>query len=735
MNLDELFNHLVTFAISDVNALEVIHELKETPRYHEEADFRVMVDYAQLLNDGINSFGVKEKFAKRIISCIDIIDRATKLKLWSLSSNAWNSLAVTYQTKLMYERALECYSHALRIESQHGNYKISPLVYTNIVSIFMQIGEYDKALNFIQSAQKILENHKDSIPRYLMRYVSVCLWHIRIRIAKKLIDKNVLRYYLERIESVDPKDLSYEIKGMVLTAKFYYGFFFYEKEEFEEVLEQIKTDFGLPEYILYLQQCIELSKAHGRDYEQYAQKLMQIEVDEEGLHPIVNLYNFEVRMQYYEKHGDLEKLEETRIKYIKTSNEYLEILSEQQGQAINTIEQLLMSEEFKKKNEIENIEFKKIAEEAIKTKKELEKAYKRIEIIGELGRRITATTDLDELVDMIYQMTKEHLSVDLFTLLYTDEENKVLRSAAVYQKDVLQSKFEVSLSDKHNISVQCYDSKCILQYVGCMNMADPQDFECDCEEFPKSSCILIPLIVADKVIGVLSLQSENEGAYEGENLRFLKEIEPYLSIALNNGVKSRMMEKESENRRRIRLELEEANAVLSKLSSMDGLTQIGSRRDFEDKFTQMLRIAKEQDYSVSVFMMDIDYFKYYNDNYGHLQGDEVLKQVAKVFREHLNPIEGLSARFGGEEFIGAALKLTKEKALQLARTICDEIRGLKIEHRSSPLNILTVSIGVAVCEAPDEPMRSELMRVADECLYLAKAEGKNASVLGQVDKN
>lgn len=175
--------------------------------------------------------------------------------------------------------------------------------------------------------------------------------------------------------------------------------------------------------------------------------------------------------------------------------------------------------------------------------------------------------------------------------------------------------------------------------------------------------------------------------------------------------------------------LEAAYKNLEKMSSMDGLTHISSRRDFENRFLTMIEQAKVEGENVLVFMMDIDYFKVYNDTYGHLEGDEVLKRVALIFKEGLERVNGLAARFGGEEFIGACVGLSVEEGEGLAQSICDDIRNLAMENRNTKLKVVTVSIGVSLGVDVHKEDRSKMMKLADIALYEAKGRGRNTVIL------
>lgn len=181
--------------------------------------------------------------------------------------------------------------------------------------------------------------------------------------------------------------------------------------------------------------------------------------------------------------------------------------------------------------------------------------------------------------------------------------------------------------------------------------------------------------------------------------------------------------------------LEAAYKKLEKMSSMDGLTHISSRRDFENRFLSMIDTAKKEGQTVLVFMMDIDYFKIYNDTYGHLEGDEVLKKVAVIFRDKLEAVKGLAARFGGEEFIGACTGLSMEEGRGLAEEIAQAILALQIENRNTELKFVTVSIGVSLGVEVNKEDRSKMMKLADIALYEAKGRGRNAVVLKELNFN
>ena len=124
--------------------------------------------------------------------------------------------------------------------------------------------------------------------------------------------------------------------------------------------------------------------------------------------------------------------------------------------------------------------------------------------------------------------------------------------------------------------------------------------------------------------------------------------------------------------------------------------------------------------------MDIDYFKQYNDTYGHQKGDSVLERVANVLKKKTSRASDFAFRLGGEEF-GIITTLDKEKAIEFATSIKNEIENLQIEHKASDISEhLTVSIGIVSKEGESITNSSLLYKEADDCLYEAKKLGRNS---------
>lgn len=132
---------------------------------------------------------------------------------------------------------------------------------------------------------------------------------------------------------------------------------------------------------------------------------------------------------------------------------------------------------------------------------------------------------------------------------------------------------------------------------------------------------------------------------------------------------------------------------------------------------------------LSFFYIDIDRFKAFNDTYGHAQGDAALKQVALALASVVRRENDFCFRFGGEEFLVICKTQTEKDALLLARGIRNTVMAMKLPHEmSDPLKILTVSIGICTVKTGYQPSEDEMLQVADQALYEAKATGRNRVV-------
>lgn len=180
------------------------------------------------------------------------------------------------------------------------------------------------------------------------------------------------------------------------------------------------------------------------------------------------------------------------------------------------------------------------------------------------------------------------------------------------------------------------------------------------------------------------------------------------------------------NRKMIEEGLRETNEILQRLSSIDGLTGIANRRYFDEFLEQEWARGIRHGYSLSLIMFDIDYFKKYNDTYGHQKGDQCLQEVARTSANTFKRTTDLVARYGGEEFSVILPHTEWKEAFRLAEQLRKNIEGMKIPHQASEIaEYVTISVGVATILPNSISASAELIEKADQALYLAKRLGRN----------
>ena len=177
-------------------------------------------------------------------------------------------------------------------------------------------------------------------------------------------------------------------------------------------------------------------------------------------------------------------------------------------------------------------------------------------------------------------------------------------------------------------------------------------------------------------------------------------------------------------------ELETLKKQLEEYSYQDGLTGIANRRFFEDSYQREWLNAQREQQPLTLMLLDIDYFKQYNDHNGHLLGDACLKQIAQILKKSVSRPRDLVARFGGEEFVLILPDTTQASAIEVVERILQSIRTADICHSTSPLDQrLSVSLGVKTIIPTQKNDKMAFLKEVDQNLYLAKERGRNGYVI------
>jgi two-component system sensor histidine kinase ChiS len=189
--------------------------------------------------------------------------------------------------------------------------------------------------------------------------------------------------------------------------------------------------------------------------------------------------------------------------------------------------------------------------------------------------------------------------------------------------------------------------------------------------------------------------------------------------------------REIEERQQVEQNLQLANQELQRLATIDELTQVANRRYFDQQLQQEWQRLKREQHPLSLILFDVDYFKRYNDCYGHQAGDMCLMQVAQTAQAMVNRPADLVARYGGEEFAVVLPKTDQHGAITIAECIRQAVRALAIPHTQSAVaEIVTISLGVATVIPTSANFHTTLIALADQALYAAKQQGRDRYSVG-----
>lgn len=706
-----------------------IQSLMEEDRYRFDFVYRTVVDTVSVADYYIGS-----RHQEIIPKAAVLIEKSMNLGLWEFATRNLNMLGASYQILDMLEKALECYNEIIRIEMEQEYIDISPLAYNNIGLMYLNLRAYKRAASYLKKAVELEERVEIPIRMHGLKLAVFKSHQVIVLSRTGYLDE--AEALLNEIKEIEYKDFgneaNYHRKISELNYLFYTGKFEEARSLYKEGLETLGKKRRAWKRV-FLSEFIELSMVMKKNYAFYMDALLLLvdmyEEDGRQITPRV----FDSLRKYYRQIGDTKLYEEYTERYLKELEKKDDNETKAKIDSIELVENLIEESKTISKMKTLNHELKLVADEALRHKRELQHLNKTLRLINDIGKNMTSSLELSKVIDMIYAYILENVPMSSFVIALGEPEKNQLRTLAYYDGNDFQTEFSVSLDNPDSIFVSCYKTEELI-------ISD--DVQND-EKFSKHkpifigvndirSVIYMPLKVGKEIVGVCSVQSEKIGVYKKEYVDFLQLFSPYLSIAINNAVYSEKLEGAIRIQKKAQEELEKANKRLEHLSSLDGLTKINNRRDFEKKILRLISLAVTAETTVAVVMADIDNFKVYNDTYGHLEGDEALKKVAKVIRTVLDKAGGISARFGGEEFVGAGEGFSREDILEIGWKICNGVRELEIENERTIEGRLTVSIGIAFMKATKGVVKSKLMKEADDALYQAKKTGKNRVVLTEI---
>jgi len=320
----------------------------------------------------------------------------------------------------------------------------------------------------------------------------------------------------------------------------------------------------------------------------------------------------------------------------------------------------------------------------------------QLEAINAIADQISKTSELDDLLQKICSLIPEKFPVDHAVLVMRDgaldEQRLVMRAHAGRLTSIFDTQWELPPGDG-----LCRTAYHRGEVVVENNVRQSQRYIPGFKETQSELCL--PLIAFEEPLGVLVLDSAQPDNFRDEDVRVLQSVADICAVGIRNA-----------------MQLHQAKTM----ASTDGLTGIYNRRGFETRIIETLAAADRNGLGLSLLIIDIDHFKRLNDEFGHLLGDEVLRQVAKVFTQQLRKND-VVCRYGGAEFA----ILLPETMSDRAHAVAEKLRRVVAEYQFPGVpRAVTISLGIADCPT-HAATRDELVRAADEALYAAKQNGRN----------
>jgi len=678
----------------------------------------------------------------------------------------------TYLSLCNYEKALDLLPEALNYFVEEGFYDLQWYVYNLLGIIFCELGDFEKSMDFYDHAQtiatKIDLGEKYDTSASTNRALTSVLNNIAEN-YKLLKEYKEALIYSERAYNLDTQADYSLTKGVSILSL---GEIYYLLEDYEKANSLSYKALRYLKYYNYVLKeddaciLIALTSWKKRDYvkaDEYFRSAINFKEKEsipiyridalisyygylkeqggstEALDILINACDLSIKYNFAEKVSETSLLlsilygnlgdHKASFKYIKLHDQYENIYIESYKK--NVIRGL----KIKKKMQIIEKENNKIVQknEDLNLKsRSLQGLVEKISIISELGQKITSTLDEHLIVDILYASIKNFMEVTFFCIGIYDEQNSVINYLDVIADGKKEKVPSSSVANVSSFGGSCIKSGQIMiindvskefpLYINEKTFKDQMTLEINTKI---NSLMFCPLIVNTKTIGVMSIQSKGKNTFTSYNIEMVKALSSYAAIAINNAIKSMELELEVVKTKEVQNKLEVLNKKLLFISENDSLTGIYNRRKFDTYLNIVWNNSLEDGTSLALLLIDIDYFKEYNDNLGHLDGDQCLASVAGTLA-NLNKRQYFVARYGGDEFVIVVRKCSLDQVVEIGENIRSKIFELNISHNFSKISDrVTVSIGVTSVMPNKETEMNELIRKADNALYIAKEYGRN----------
>ncbi len=362
---------------------------------------------------------------------------------------------------------------------------------------------------------------------------------------------------------------------------------------------------------------------------------------------------------------------------------------------------------------VRDIRERKLAEVA------LQQQYLRERLMGAIQSRIRKSLKLSEILNTTVTEVRQFLQTDR-VIIYrfeTEDSGVVVVEASAQQWQPMLGRKILDTCLARELHIRPYTQGYIQAVEDIYTAGFSQCYVDLLAEYQVRANLVVPILQGEELWGLLVAQHcRQTRQWQPWEIELLNQLAISVGIAIQQA--------------ELYQQLESANQQLNRLATLDGLTQLANRRRFDQYLEQEWRRLTRESQPLSLILCDVDFFKLYNDSYGHPAGDEALKKVAAALASTVKRPADLVARYGGEEFALVLPNTHQEGALHIAESIHQAIRRLRLVHGASSVSsYITLSIGVASVIPRLETSATELVAAADAGLYQAKGIGRDRTIV------
>lgn len=607
-----------------------------------------------------------------------------------------------------YRKALEALERGIESASIHHDLDVVVAGVFSKGNIFSKIGDVKTALSLYQEGLTMSRQIKSEYEISFLNNISV------IYSKTGQVDQ-ALTYMENALTLARQRDLP--VEGLILTniAEIYV-----KKDNLEEALVyNQKADFVIRSFenTMYRVQC---DKVYGMIYgymgnheksSQFFEKAKAVCAENEDNYRFASILfesacvhaalgakkeAVEIYLNSLVLSDELDLKVQSRDTLKKLATVYKEL--EFYKEAFDALERYVRLNEQIESETLENmLEAQALQFEVEMAKSEMNMAISELQKISKIGKLVTHSLKMTEIMTELYTQLKGVMDLDVVGICVYEPDNAVLRYKEIIKKGIFLDERTLPLNDSESLAASCIVNRKMVYKPHLKNAL-------------MTSVLYFPLWAQNKVLGAFTVQSEQESAFSQKDIEMLSALTSYIAIAVNNSIQSELL-----IRQKNELEL---------LSNTDVLTKLYNRRFMVQRLSEAWERYLREHIPFSLALMDMDFFKRINDSFGHAGGDYMLVETVNQIQSQIRPYDIL-ARWGGEEF----LLLMPNTSVDTASSICERIRTAveTYAYRYDDKQVSSsITIGLAESEEATSP--EDLIRKADQYLYVGKETGRNKVV-------